>query len=187
MTDGMYNFMVPNERPDANSILQRLGESSKCLLTGDEENLTTIPVDFNPSNILPSNMARISKKFMEKAPVVLEYQFSFTSQEVVFTVNFKSIDSLYRHNKYLLETLPLDNVLEKNQADFLKTESYDNTFNGSNLVRVFEFLTENHVKGVDRVTVQDRFSLDWVSFQTYVIGVLERNKNKSNIIRPNFG
>ena len=187
MTD-MYNFMLPAERPDANVILQRLGEHDKCLLTGEEDNLTTVPVDFNPSNILPSNMARISKRFMEKPPIVLEYLFSFKSQDVVFTVTFKSIAQLYAHNKKTLEFLPVDNILKKNQADFLNSENFDNTFNGSNLVQVFEFLTENHVKGIDKITVQDRFTLDWVSFQTYVVGILERSKNKSNIIsiiRPN--
>jgi hypothetical protein len=52
-----------------------MDEYNKCLLTGEEEDLVTVPVDFNPSNILPSNMARISKKFLEKSPIVIEYFF----------------------------------------------------------------------------------------------------------------
>ena len=184
----MYNFMFPNERPEANAILQRMGEYYNCILTKEEENLITVPVDFNPSNILPSNMARISKRFMEKSPIVLEYLLSFKSlDDVVFTVTFKSIAPLYNYNKQLLSFLPVDFILEKPQAAFLNSENFDERFNGTNLVSAFEFLTRSHIKGIDKITIQDHFSLDWIGFQSYVVGVLERNKSKSNIIRPNFG
>jgi len=188
ISSDLYNFMLPNERPEANVILQRMGEYYNCILTREEENLVTIPVDFNPSNILPSNMARISKSFVEKSPIVLEYLLSFKSLgDTVFTITFKTIASLYKYNKRLLEVLPVDTILDKSQAEFLRSDDFDERFNGSNLVEAFEFLTRNHVKGIDKVTIQDHFSLDWIGFQTHVVGVLERNKSKSNVIRPNFG
>jgi len=188
-----FEIFLPGEKPHADTILKRMGEYDKCLLTGDTEELTSIPADFNPSNIMPSNMARISKKFLEASPVVIDYEIDIlTCHGISITVGFRSFYQFYKYNKNVIkESINPEYLLSKKQIDFLVPGKCDERFNGSALTEVFWNLTTHHVKGIDKVSLRcyevPKFSMDWSAFQAFVMGDLERRKPKSNIITPAFG
>jgi len=182
----MICFMVAGEEPSAETILGRLGEFGKCLVTGGTEELTILPVDLNTSNILPSNMAMMSRGLLDKTPLILDYSLILdTSLPIV--VEFKTIHKLYKYNKDIVQNLSLHTVLEQKHIDFLASDGFDERFTGNILSHVFEKLISLHVKGISKVSIANIFSLDWASYQTSVVSLLEQNKKKSNIIRPNFG
>lgn len=182
----MICFMVAGEEPSAETILGRLGEFGKCLVTESTEDLTILPVDLNTSNILPSNMAMMSRGLLDKTPLILDYSL-ILNKDLPIVVEFKTIHKLYKYNKDIVQKLPLSTVLEQKHIEFLSSDNFDERFTGNILSQVFEKLISLHVKGISKVSISNIFSLDWASYQTSVVSLLEQNKKKSNIIRPNFG
>jgi hypothetical protein len=182
-----FNILFPGEKPNADTILKRMGEYDQCLLTKDTENLTSIPVDFNPSNILPSNMARVSKTFLEKAPVVIDYGVKLVVKEIEVNIYFRSSYQFYKYNRDIISEIDHDTLLSQKQIDFLKSEDFEERFNGSALTEIFWNLVSSHIKGIDKVQILPGFSMDWSAFQAFIMGDLERRKSKSNIITPAFG
>jgi hypothetical protein len=188
-------FLLPGEKPNADTLLKRMGEYDRCLATGETEDLTCIPVDFNLSNILPSNMARVSKKLLDKAPLVVEYENSvFLNASVPFTVEFRSCYQFYEHNMDVLAKMNNMDLLSEEQVGMLVSDNplrlIDVTM--SCLHDVWWYLVKNHAKGLDKITLlrgnlPTYFSLDWSAAQTHMMGDLERSKPKSNIITPHFG
>lgn len=189
MVNDYLNFMAPGEKPNADVILKRMKEYDTCLLTGDTENLVSLPVDFNPANILPSNMARISKKYTETAPIIVDYRFNVDLNSCIpVALYFRSTLSFFAHNEQIiLNSVNGQNVLSEKQIKFLDTDDFEKKFNGSFFTELFEYLTALHLKGIDKIELLSCFSMDWSAYQAYLMGTLERMKNKSNIIRPNFG
>ena len=181
-----YNYLLPGEKPNAELILKRMDEFGKCLLTGDTEDLTILPVDFDLANILPSNMARVSKKFVVSSPIVVDYSRNYVGCDHIIGIEFRSCIDFYNHNMSVLDTLTVETLISQKERDFISSEGFPAKFTGNALVGLFEALTSLHVKGISKVSIQD-FTLEWSSFQSYMMGVLERKKSKSNIVRPMFG
>ena len=55
----MICFMKPGEATNPKTILTRLNEADKCLLTGSKDKLEYIPADFNVHNILRTGNRRL--------------------------------------------------------------------------------------------------------------------------------
>jgi hypothetical protein len=181
-----YNYLLPGEKPNAELILKRMNEYDKCLITGDTEDLTILPVDFDLANILPSNMARVSKKFVAESPIVVDYSRNFIAYEHIVGIEFRSCIDFYNHNTAILDKLTVETLISQKERDFISSEGFPSKFTGNALAGIFETLTSLHVKGISKVSIQD-FTLEWSSFQSYMMGVLDRKKSKSNIVRPMFG
>lgn len=188
-----FEIFLPGEKPNVDNILKRMGEYDSCILTGDTEDLGSVPVDFNPANILPSNMARISKKFLDKAPLVVDYEIrEVLPADLVLTTHFRSFYHFYKYNKQVFnEKINPEHILSRKQIDFLSSDNADERFNGSALTEIFWNLTTSHIKGIDKVTLHGFdglcFTMDYSAFQAFIMGDVERRRPKSNIITPSFG
>lgn len=181
-----YNYLLPGEKPNAETILKRMGEYDKCLLTGETENLTVFPVDYDLANILPSNMARVSKTCVEDSPIVVDYGISIVKDTYIeINIEFRSAIEFYKHNLSIMDSLIVENLLSEKEVDFILSEKFPSNFTGKALVEIFEKLTSLHVKGIHSVNIR-HFTMEWSSFQSHMMGVLERKKSKSNIVRPMF-
>lgn len=189
--ENYLNFMLPGEKPNAEIVLKRMGEHGSCLLSGDTTDLCIMPVDFNPSNILPSNMASISTRYREKAPLVIDYSFTVAVNppaDILIKIDFRSAYQFYVHNKKVLEAeVNHKSIISEKQAAFIVNKDFEDKFNGRLFLELYEELTALHIKGIDRVTLLNSMSMDWSSYQAYLMGTLERKKSTSNIIIPNFG
>lgn len=161
----LWNLM-PGETPKTELILGRMSEADICLLTGDRGNLLTTPVDFNTNNMLPTNMACLSKDILDAVEFVHKYKVKCLYGTVV---TFNTAPCFVDYNKGVLETL-YDKIPAPKHHNF---------------VEVYEFLMSRHVKGIYEITFEDESSMDWASLQRYWFIKLDKMKNKRcKIITP---
>ena len=156
--------MKPGEKPDPTVILGRMGEEGTCLITGAKLDLTYIPVDLDPSNILPSNMACLSNTVAKGITYSYYYELAFGEYKVLFDTP----PEFEAYNTAIIGALP--------SSDF----SYQAPLGSQNLVSVFEGLTARHLKGIFRVSYAS-YILDRTQYQGYLYRALLKKQSSSLI------
>ena len=163
--------LKPNEAPKADMILSRLSEAGVCLLSGEKENLVSIPVDFNTNNMLPTNMACISKTIASDILYTLKYSITLDQKGIVVT--FNTPECFVEYNTSLLNALEFE----------LPVPTKDS------FIEIYETLMSRHLKGVDKIKLVkfDR-CIEWIQLQRYWFSQVDKMKNKkAKIITVNFG
>ena len=133
----LIDYLLPEEKPKAELVVQRLSEAGKCLLTGASEDLTVLPVDSDPNNILASNMACIKRALAHDFLYTTYYSGTLHGYEVTFNTP----PEFREYNLVILRQL--------DQPDTKWDFPHGNL--GSEYIKVFELLTANHCKGINRV------------------------------------
>jgi hypothetical protein len=163
--------LKPNEAPKAEMILSRLSEAGVCLLSGEKENLVSIPVDFNTNNMLPTNMASISKEIASEILYTFKYKVKLEQKGIVVT--FNTPECFVQYNITLLKALEPE-LPETKEDSFLE---------------IYECLMSRHIKGIDKIKLVnfDR-CIEWLQLQRYWFSQVDKMKNKkAKIITGNFG
>jgi hypothetical protein len=154
------------------SLTDCLSESAVCLLTGSSENLTHIAVDSNLRNIMPDNIALISKDIVNEILPVYEYSMSVGSCRILFETG----NVFETYNIAIVEGI-------KNTSP----EIFNPVLDYNDIFKVWETLATRHCKGISKITVegpQVTYGLDKVSALQALTVSKVRNKNESNIVSP---
>lgn len=172
----MINFLDPHEAPTFEKVLRRMSEDGRCLLTGVKENLTYFPVDTNPQNFLPSNMACVSNDIAKD----ITYTFYYDKVLWGWRITFDTPPIFREYNENVFTILTGTKYQEK--------DKYDPKPN--NMTALYEFLTKHHVKGIAKISASDdsgfEYWMDSAQYQGYLLRILaaEKAKSKSSIIKP---
>lgn len=158
---------MPGEKVNTQLMLQRLSELGVCILSGVRENLTVIPVDFDLSNYLVSNVAQVAKTIASSYQRTFNYEFLFQQ----YKVEFETSGDFVRYNKDLLDILSVD--LTAPQALEADPESA--------LYNVWEWLTNKHVKGLQKVK-SGTDVLNRYSYQNWIFRELARKQESKLVI-----
>ena len=175
----MINFLDPKEAPTFPIVLGRMSEDKKCLLTGVTNNLTYFPVDTNPNNFLPSNMACISDDIAKE--IFYTYYYDIEFYDYVITFDTPSIFQEY--NEKALQLILSQRMHSGDKEKFSPP-------NHCHLTSLYEYLTKYHVKGILRIATNDKKTwMDNGQYQGYLLRKLaeEKTKTESKIITPNLG
>jgi hypothetical protein len=168
----MIDFLEADEKPNARLMVQRLSEDGKCLLTGVTEDLTYLPVDTNPDNILSNNMACVMRDLAKSMLYTVYYSTGIKG----FDVTFCSPPEFQEYNLKIVELA--ENEVSPEASEALKLEGYD-------LTKIYEFLTARHAKGIARIAAPDKNGTH-MDAQQY-LGFVMRSRIKaraSAIIKP---
>jgi len=164
----MLWYLKSGEAPKADMVLGRLSEAGICLLTGETENLVTIPVDMNTNNMLPTNMACVSKQLIDDIKYTYRYKIS-CYDGIRITLN--TAECFVDYNKKIVQAL-FSEIPEPKQHNFIS---------------IYEFLMTSHVKGVDKITFADDDScMDWLQLQRYWFTQVEKLKSSKLKIITNL-
>ena len=168
MTDSkMYNFMKPDEKVNPMTMLERMGELDKCLITGDTKDLVCIPVDGDMNNILPTNMIRVTNNIATEIGVHYVKSRQWGPWELILD----AFHEVHQHNEKVL-----------NELDPLVVDEYADP--GVGFVKVFEHICANHIKGLFEVK-RDGISVNRGQYQSYMLRqLLKHAKPQSSIVHP---
>lgn len=157
-----FDFVEKGEQISAKSALAYLKETAKCWLTGESTNLTTFPVDFNPDNILPTNMVSLKKAFLETETLPKTYYYNLKLGDYI--LKFHTPEFLEAKNREIVAGLDLSGV----------------DFSGpSSLYGVWDFLTTSHVKGLEEIKYGD-YSIESYIAMSYFIKKTTLNHATTN-------
>lgn len=166
------NGLQPGEKVNTALMLQRVSEAGICLLSGVRENLTVVPVDFDLSNYLVSNIVQLSKEIADEHHRTFSYELSFKH----FTIEFESSHGFVAYNKDLLELLTVDlsmpEFLQKPEL-IVDTETV--------LYGAWEWLTNKHIKGLQKLRMGTDM-LNRYSYQSWVFRELARNQESKLVM-----
>lgn len=167
----LIDYLMPDEKPRADLIVQRLSEAGKCLLTGATDDLTILPVDSDPNNVLACNMACV------KRPLARDFIYTtYYSAEVHgYDVTFNTPPEFREYNISILSQL------EKPETEW----DFPHGNLGSEYIKVFELLTSKHCKGIARVLNEAGY-METHQYLAYVMRMREKTK-VSSIIKPPSG
>jgi len=155
IADQTEQFLNPNQSQiDAMMILNNLGEKGKCIVTGTKEDLSVSLVDLFPHNLLPCNVACVTKNLQTDKVFSYEVQASIPGRvDRQFTVTFESMTFFKEYNESLLKTLSFEGI--------------DDIFD------LFSFLIINHAKGVAKIK-RNEVILTQPNYQEYFFRSLAR-------------
>jgi len=155
----MLWYLNHGEAPKADLILGRMSEAGICLLTGEMEDVLAMPVDLNTNNMLPTNMANISKKILED--ITYTYLYSYKCNYGI-TIVFNTAPCFIEYNKAIINGL----------SDRLPQPKH-------NFLEIYELLMTHHVKGIEAIKFEeDDSQMTWIQFQRHWFSSLEKMKNK---------
>lgn len=154
----MLNFIEPGEKPDPKVILKRMGEDGVCLLTGSKLDVGYMPVDLDPSNVLPSNMVCISNDVAKDITYSYYYEVLFGPYKVLFDTP----PQFEKYNLELVKALPTTDL------------HYTPSLGSQNFVNAFEWMTARHLKGIFRVAYVNHSDVDYIFDRTQYQGHLFR-------------
>ena len=155
-----------DNKMDAKTVLQKLSENGRCLLSGATIELIYTVVDGDVSNILPSNIMCISKKFLDNL-VTCTYDADLWN----FKVIFDSFGFLEEYNRSILEHL--------NSQDDGFVNSFDSDI--SRIIELYDYLARKHVKGLFKI-ICGKYTIDRIQYQNYLVSSLARSQSSSIII-----
>jgi len=161
----MVWYLKHGEKPQTDMILGRMSEAGICLLTGERENVLAVPVDFNTSNMLPTNMVCLSKTIIEDIVHVLSYKVTCSEE---LTISLCTPPCLIDYNKTLLSAL---------SEEIPKPKDF-------NFIEIYEMLMSRHIKGIEKISfTKEDACMSWVQFQRYWFSAIDRmQKKKSKIV-----
>lgn len=168
----LFNYLLPSEKPKTDLILQRIGESGKCLLTNVEEDLTEFPVDGNLQNFLASNMACVSRTIQK------EFEFNYTYQLSIWglLVTFNSPTDIAKHNYEIFDQL-------KESDEYDSSEDFT-AGSPDGLVTAWRNFTEKHCKGLHKIEdPQYRMSMSWEQYLYFCLKA-QKSAEASALIKP---
>ena len=177
----MICYMNPGEKINPQIILARLSEDGICLLTGSNNDLQYMPVNFDVNNILPSNMVCISNKMANA--INTEFVYYYTIRLWEYEITLETPKQFESYNQSIIE------MLEDKTSDFISfvNENLASGYKQADLLpQLFEFLISHHIKGIYKISNRHR-TLENLHYQTFVIRSLveaEKNKKQSKIITP---
>lgn len=176
-TDILWH-LKPNEAPKADMILSRLSESGVCLLTGETENLVSIPVDFNTNNMLPTNMANLSKSLVEE--ILYTFKYKVHLEKIGVVVTFNTPACFVDYNTGLLNAFESEIPIPMVGTGIFSK--------GGNFVEVYEFLMTRHLKGIDKIKfTESDCCIEWIQLQRYWFSQVDKMKHKKGkVITGNF-
>lgn len=159
-----FGLDFTNPRLTPLDLATALSEQGVCLLTGERDGLVYIPVDGDPANVLPSNVACLSPAGMALSdPVRVAYSLPLTSESgstILWGLDFESPYSFLGYN------LSLTSVASVALASW----SLDPEKPAQSLITVFTELVKLHFKGLKSVQCHATgLSLGWKSYQTHLI------------------
>lgn len=159
----MIDLIKPGQ-PDPEYTLNKLGEKGRCLLSGSEENLVTFPVDNDLQNLLPTNIACLSKDQL-KATDLMVYGYVLETDR--FKVYFETFDSLKEHNEKVVKSIP----------GFVTTGSKI-----GDIKFLFEELAKRHAKGIFKIEL-DNCSLNCMQLQHWLLTQIQQQNKGPSIIQ----
>jgi hypothetical protein len=162
----MINFLDANEAPTFESVLKRMSEDGRCLLTGEIKDLTYFPVDTNPQNFLPSNMACVTDQIAGK--VSYTYFYDVPLWEYTLTLDTPEVFQTYN-----------ENVVEIIQATKLEDKEQFQPSGPTQYIRLFEYLTRFHLKGIAKIS-HGKTYMDNTQYQGYLLRVLANQKKSQS-------
>lgn len=132
--NGLINYLKPGETPHVPTILQRMSEWGRCLITGITEDLQPFPVDFNPQNILASNLSCLSRELVKRFSLPISYSVTISD----YKVRFCSPYELKEYNQMVVSLINLDGLADQRPDRAL--------------LEIYERLTRHHAKGMDLIS-----------------------------------
>lgn len=155
-----FEFIKKGEKVSSREALAYLKETAKCWVTGDSTNLSTFPVDFNPDNILPSNMVSVKESFLKTDTIPKQYSYYVNWGD--YTLKIHTPEFMEEKNKEIIASVVA--------PDFKS---------GSDLYGAWDELTLNHVKGLEEVRHGDHVLESYVAM-SYFIKKTTLNLNSSS-------
>jgi len=160
--EDLFNFLGPRENYTLEHVIKNLSESARCLITGENTNLTVQPVDLNTSNLLPSNVASIKKE------LVSDIVFQYVVPVGDYYICFESSPIFENYNRTCLANPTL--VIPR--------------FEGAlTLYAFWDYLTRLHVKGIKTLSYNE-YILENLNVNAYFLRKLKKREEiKSKIVR----
>jgi hypothetical protein len=145
----LVNLASPNLTPS--TLASSISEDGVCLLSGEKSNLTYYCVDGDTGNILPSNVACVSRE-----------------TEATFGCRFGRVFPIWSFSVHCDAPLP---ILTHNESCLAILQTLGGVpnfpLNAMGLVDFFDSLIKSHVKGILKVTRGD-YTLDRFQYQDYL-------------------
>lgn len=166
------SFFETIDMTTLDSLTEGLSERGACLLTGKADQLTHVAVDTNIRNILPDNIALLSKEIVNQIIPVYEYCVTVGSLKVMF----ESSNIFEDYNLSIMDALK-----STNPDIFEPIKSHAGVF------KVWETLASRHCKGISKISVDSSkvsYCLDKVSALQALTVMKVRNKKESKIVSP---
>jgi len=148
----MFGLDFSNPKLSPAQITGAISEAGVCLLSGETTGLTYMPVDGDPRNILPSNVACISTDVAKQIKCHLGYGRTFLD----FQVNLES-PLLFAEYNY-------DALVSASEAPQPPAELPID----ERLLLTFRLLAKAHVKGVRSISTGG-YTLTWKQFQNHLV------------------
>lgn len=167
MTPSFFNEI---EMTTLDSLSEGLSEKGVCLLTGLDVDLTHVAVDSNIRNILPDNIAVLSRTIINEILPVYEYSLTRGSLKFMFETGhiFES------YNLAILDALQITNP-----EMFEPVKDYNDIF------KIWEMLAMRHCKGISKISADSGkvvYGLDKVSGLQALTVAKVRSKQESKIV-----
>lgn len=162
-----FGLDFTNPRLTPLDLATALSEQGVCLLTGEKENLVYLPVDGDPANVLPSNVACLSPAGMALSePIRIGYFLPLVPADREPDKGpwwGVSIESPYSFLEYNLGVFDVASAA-------VGSWGLDQSDPAGSLVKVFTELVKLHAKGIKEVNCQlTGLTLGWKSFQSHLI------------------
>lgn len=165
-------FFDSMEMNSLDSLTDCLSEKGACLLTGATEDLTHVAVDSNLRNIMPDNIALMSKSCINEILPVFEYCVTAGSLKIIFETGH-----LFEgYNISIIECLQ-----QTSPETFKPVKKYEDIF------EIWEFLARRHCKGISKISIEGEkvvYGLDKVSALQALTVAKVRHKKESKIVSP---
>ena len=154
---------------DLNYTLEKLGEKDECLITKSKRGLTVFPVDNDINNMLPTNIACLSRDKLETIDLMV-YGYITRPRENI-AVYFETFRALEDHNTEIISlySTTMSEPAPGSEIEYIKS--------------MFNDLAIRHAKGVFKIEIGN-YSLNCMQYQHWLFNQLTvNNKNKSTIIQ----
>lgn len=138
-------------------VLHDFSEHGRCLLTGRTDDLVILPVNFDVTNTLPSNIAHLHRETASAMTFCCYYNLNIWDWEVTF----ESSPEFTQYNSMVFYGAEQQAAAESNSDIPKKFET------PHDLPKIWAFLVGNHCKGVARVKHGDYVMTDF-HYQAYI-------------------
>lgn len=139
-----FVYLKLGEKPTVDNVHKFLGKSIPvCALTGATVDVVGFPVDLNVENILPSNMAYVSKSYTKGDPLSFAMNFSTVK---VGDVEVTLMAPAFWMKKMVALTEEL--LIKLDESKELKFQDLND-----DVYATWDYLMFHHLKGMNKVTI----------------------------------
>ena len=157
----MFGLDFSNPKLSPVQIAGALSESGICLLTGETTGLSYIPVDGDPRNALPSNVACVSTAVINQIICQVGYSQQFHDYQV-------TLETPLVFAEYNCDAIASAQPLDPSPPGLLVDDR---------LLQTFALLAKAHVKGIRAISTGG-YTLSWKQFQNHLVSVSRRAVSK---------